>query len=118
MSEKTQTHHVLPLKIYFSVAGALFILTALTVLVAQYHFGEWNIIVALLIACIKGSLVALYFMHLKYDNKLYGTILVVSLIFLAIFISFTMIDTMYRGEITPIENQTINKEAVIYQKNK
>ena len=59
MSENTHTHHVLPLKIYLGVAGALFVLTGVTVWVAGFDFGEWNIIVALLIACIKGSLVAL-----------------------------------------------------------
>lgn len=120
MSEKTPTksNHVLPLKVYFGVAIALFFFTGLTVLVAQYQFGEWNVIVALLIACIKGSLVALFFMHLKYDNKLYGTILILSLVFLAIFIGLTMIDTMYRGEIDPAEKTVINKEAVIYDQNK
>jgi len=115
MSENTQSHHhIIPLKTYFGIAGALFVLTGITIWVAQYHFGEWNIIVALLIACTKGSLVALYFMHLRYDNKLYGAILVLSLLFLAIFIGLTMIDTMYRGEIESIEKGTISKEAVIY----
>ena len=118
MSENTQSHHhIIPLKTYFGIAGALFVLTGITIGVAQYHFGEWNIIVALLIAFIKGSLVALYFMHLRYDNKLYGTILVLSLLFLAIFIGLTMIDTMYRGEIDPAERSVINKEAVIYDQN-
>jgi len=115
MSEKTNTHHhILPLKVYFGVAGALFVLTGITVWVAQYHFGEWNIIVALFIAFFKGSLVALYFMHLRYDNKLYGTILVLSLLFLGIFIGFTMIDTMFRGEINPAEAHTIKSEADFY----
>lgn len=116
MSQNSK-HHILPLKIYFGVAGTLFALTAITVWVASYDFGAFNIIVALLIAFTKGTLVALYFMHLKYDNKLFGSILVLSLLFLAIFIGFTMIDTMFRGEIEPIEGPPISNEAEMY-KNK
>ncbi|KAA3611199.1 MAG: cytochrome-c oxidase [Calditrichaeota bacterium] len=118
MTEKTQAHHhILPLSVYFTIAGILFVLTAVTVIVAGFDFGAFNLFVAMTVAVIKGSLVALYFMHLKYDNKLYGTALVLSLIFLAIFIGFTMLDTMYRGEIESIEGPSINKEAVIYNQD-
>jgi cytochrome c oxidase subunit IV len=113
MSENTHSHHILPLKVYFIVAGALFIFTAITVWVAtQFHL---NLFVALLIATIKASLVALYFMHLKYDNKLYLTLLVMSLVFLSIFIGLTMLDTMFRGIIDPRVEGQISNEAVIYQ---
>lgn len=119
MAEKTHSHHhILPLKVYFAVAGALFVLTVITVAVSFYHFGELNIIVALLIAATKGTLVALYFMHLKYDNKLYMTIFVLSLIFLAIFLGFTMLDTSYRGEIEGVEGPPIDDNAVIYEQQK
>lgn len=114
MTDKTHTHHILPLKLYLTIAGALFFLTIITVLVAQFHFGAWNIVVALGIAAIKGTLVGLYFMHLKYDNKLYMTIFVVSLLFLAVFIGFTMLDTMFRGEINPVEGPPIKENAIIY----
>jgi cytochrome c oxidase subunit 4 len=119
MTENVHSHHhILPLSVYYTIAGILFVLTAITVAVSFYDFGSLNLLVALTIAVIKGSLVALYFMHLKYDNKLYGTILILSLIFLAIFIGFTMLDTMYRGEIESIEGPSINKDAVIYKQNK
>ena len=111
-----QTHHILPLKTYLAVAGALFVLTAITVAVAQFHFGEFNLLIAILIAAVKSTLVALYFMHLKYDNKLYLTLFVMSLVFLAIFISITMLDTLFRGEIDPVRDGAIKKEAVIYDK--
>ena len=118
MTEQTHTNHILPLRVYLTVAGALFILTGITVLVSFYHFGELNIIIALAIAAFKGSLVALYFMHLKYDNKLYMTIFVLSLIFLSIFLGFTMLDTSYRGEIEKVEGPPIHQDAVIYNQHK
>lgn len=119
MTENVRSHHhILPLAVYFTIAGILFVLTAVTVAVSYYDFGVFNLFVALTIAVVKGTLVALYFMHLKYDNKLYGTILVISLIFLGIFIGLTMMDTMYRGEIESVEGPSINKHAIIYDKNK
>lgn len=116
MSGNIHIPHILPLKVYFGVTAALFIGTIITVLAANYNFGEWNIVIALLIACTKGTLVALYFMHLKYDNKLFGTILILAILFLTIFIGFTMIDTMFRGEIEPLEKSPINSESEMYRK--
>ncbi len=75
------------------------IFTAITVIVAQYQFGEYNLLIAMIIAAIKATLVALFFMHLKYDNKIYAAVFVGSLLFLAVFIIFTMFDTLRRGDI-------------------
>jgi len=115
MSENTHTPHVLPLKIYFSVAGALFILTVITVMVSYYDFGSFNLLIAMVVATVKATLVALYFMHLKYDDKLYLTMLIMSLVFLSLFIGITMLDTMFRGLIDPMRDGQINKEAIIYR---
>ncbi len=112
----TATPHVLPLSLYFTVAGTLFVLTGITVAVSFVHFGEFNIIVAMLIATVKASLVALYFMHLKYDNKLFMAVFLSSLIFLGLFLTLTMTDTMHRGDIDPIKEHPIKKEAIIYDK--
>ena len=59
-------HHV---KIYYRVFAALAVLTAITVAVAQIGYNqEWSlttaVAIALLVASIKGTLVACYFMHL------------------------------------------------------
>jgi cytochrome c oxidase subunit 4 len=92
-------HHILPIKIYLRVATALLVFTAITVFVAQFQFGEYNLLIAMIIAAIKATLVALFFMHLKYDNKIYAVVFVGSLVFLAVFIIFTMFDTLRRGDI-------------------
>ena len=56
---------------------ALMFLTVVTVSVSYLHLNvKWAITVALLIATIKGSLVAAYFMHLVSEKKLiYATLL-------------------------------------------
>ncbi len=54
---------------YLGVFVALAVLTVLTVLASQIEFhGSWNVVVALVIAAIKASLVAAVFMHLKWEN--------------------------------------------------
>jgi cytochrome c oxidase subunit 4 len=67
---------------YLAIFGILVVLTVVTVLVAMHRFErEWvNLLLAMLVASIKASCVALYFMHLKYEGKLIYLILIVPLI--------------------------------------
>jgi cytochrome c oxidase subunit 4 len=95
--------HVLPLKLYFATWGALIVLTVITVGASYIDFGTGNIVIALLIATIKAITVAALFMHLLFDNKFHTIIIASSLIFLGIFISFTMFDTDGRGRASAIE---------------
>ncbi len=113
--EQSHPHHIVPLKIYLAVGAALLILTAVTVAVSFIDLGGLNIVVALAVAAVKASLVILFFMHLKYDNKLYMIIFLVAIVFLAIFITFTMFDTLDRGVINPEMDLHINPRAKIYQ---
>jgi cytochrome c oxidase subunit 4 len=117
MKSETKSHdiHILPLKLYLGIGIALIILTVITYTVAQIDLGPYNLVVAMLIAMTKALLVALFFMHLLYDNKLYMIIFSIGLIFIAIFIIFTMFDTMRRGDIYLEVGEPINKEAIIYQ---
>lgn len=54
------------LRVYYMVFGALAVLTVITVAVAELHFltVPQAITVALLVATVKATLVACYFMHL------------------------------------------------------
>ncbi len=110
----THTHHILPLKVYLSVGAALIVLTAITVAVSQFNFGPYNLLVAMLVAAAKATLVALFFMHLKYDNKFYMTIFVASVVFLAVFIILTMFDTLRRADVYEIEAKPIRDQAIMY----
>jgi cytochrome c oxidase subunit IV len=64
------TGHVMPVRAYLAVFGALLVLTFVTVWVARYDLDVFNIIVALSVAIAKGLLVLLYFMHLRYSGRL------------------------------------------------
>ena len=73
---------------YFMVFGALMVLTVITVAISYLHLeAQEAIIVALFIATIKASLVALFFMHLNHERKL----IYYSLILTAVFFLFLMI---------------------------
>ena len=85
---------------YAKVLGALLVLTVITVYASYLDFGSMNTVVALLIATIKASLVALFFMHLRHD-KFNGVIFVGGLLFLAIFIIWTLFDIGTRVTVLP-----------------
>ena len=81
---------------YVTVYIALVFLTVATVLVSYVNLGMMNVVVALLIASVKASLVALIFMHLKSEDRLVWGFALVPIAFLALIILGTLVDTMLR----------------------
>jgi cytochrome c oxidase subunit 4 len=104
---KGHAHHVTPMPVYFAVFGALMVLTGITVWVAQFDFGAANTLVAMLVATIKASLVALIFMHLLYEERLNSVAFGFGLIFVALFFIFTLADVLTRGFIDPIQEHGV-----------
>jgi len=90
-------------KTYSMVLGALLALTAITVFAAGIDFGapSVNVVVALGIASVKGSLVALFFMHLKDDSPVNAVIFVTALAMLAVFLILSLIDVETRVPVRP-----------------
>jgi cytochrome c oxidase subunit IV len=69
-------------KVYITVFVALMALTIITVAVSRFHLPlRIAVTVALLVATIKGSLVACYFMHLISEKKLIYAVLVLTAVF-------------------------------------
>ena len=69
-------------KSYLKIFVSLMVLTALTVGVTTIHFGDtMNVVVGVIVAVLKASLVAYIFMHLKFDNKRLRLFMVVPLFF-------------------------------------
>ncbi len=81
---------------YIIVWIALLILTGVTWGVSYINLGMGNVTVALLIASVKAALVALFFMHLRYENRLVWAFALFPLFFLALIILGTLADTMFR----------------------
>ncbi len=85
--------HVVPLKILVGVFAALALLTVITFAASLVDFGEFNLVIALVIAVIKASLVVLFFMHLLWDKPFNAIVFVGCLIFVGLFIGLTLLDT-------------------------
>ena len=85
--------HVMPPSILIAVFVALLALTFITVAVTRVDLGPLNIWVAMGVATVKATLVALYFMHLKYDNRFNLLIFLASFLFVGFFVAITMLDT-------------------------
>jgi cytochrome c oxidase subunit 4 len=103
--------HIASARFYWGIFGALVFRTVATVKVSYYDFGAANIIIAMLIATAKASLVAAFFMHLRHD-KLFNTLaFLAAFVFLAIFILLTYDDVGRRGEIDPDYGGTIQPQT-------
>lgn len=94
--------HIVPVRILLTTGIALLILTGITVWTAGMDFGNYNIVIALVIALIKGSLVVLFFMHLRYDRPFNGIVFIISMAFVVLFIAFALLDTHeYAPDVDP-----------------
>lgn len=95
-------HHISTDKTLLGVAGALLVLTVLTVVVHYLHIPHpWSIIVAMGIAIFKATLVALFFMNLYWDKRFNSMLFVTALVFFGLLVGLTLLDTLYRVEVIP-----------------
>jgi cytochrome c oxidase subunit 4 len=82
---------------YAMVWLALLVFTFLTYGLSRLHLGGgWGVVVALSIACTKGALVALFFMHLWEQTGANRLVFVTSLAFVALLIGLTLLDNATR----------------------
>ena len=82
--------------IYVVVWGGLVLLTGVTVAVSYVNLGVMKVVVALLVASVKASLVALYFMHLKSESRLVWGFALTPVFFLVLIVAGTLADTLFR----------------------
>jgi cytochrome c oxidase subunit 4 len=88
-------------KVYATTLVILLILTFITVGAAYINLGAGNVVVALFIATIKATLVALFFMHLRWDKPVNGIIAMAGFLFLGIFLMFCVLDASSRNYYLP-----------------
>lgn len=115
---KHDPHHVMPLKVYFTVFITLLVMTAITIFVSHLNLGEASIYPAMAVAIFKAFLVSYFFMHLKYDYRFNSLVFITSILFLGVFIIFTMTDLMTRGDVLPIQNNFALHDELAYAENK
>lgn len=101
MSEQTHADPKRELVSYGVTLAVLLILTIITVGASYIDFGAGNVVIALIIATIKASLVGLIFMHLLHDKPIDGLILCAGFLLLSLFLGFCFIDFDSRGDLQP-----------------
>ena len=94
-------HHKVP---YFLIFGVLVVLTIVTVAVAFLDIKSEivKVLLALTIASIKASAVALFFMHLKFEGKLIYLILIVPLLLCILLVCALIPDIVHGTPFNPI----------------
>ncbi len=96
--------HIVPVRTYAIVFLALLLLTAVTIQVAYIDLGWLNTPLAIAIASAKASLVVLYFMHVRWSERLILLSILVSLFTLCLMFAFALSDYLTRyAIILPIQ---------------
>lgn len=96
MSEHTDNGvHISSVRLLVVVLIALMIGTWLTVTVTYFDLGSLNILIGLAIATVKAALVALYYMHLRWDRPFNGFVFLTAFLFLGIFVGIALMDTSH-----------------------
>jgi cytochrome c oxidase subunit 4 len=88
--------HIASTKTFVLVWIALLTLTGVTIIAAHMRMGAWSMLANILIASIKASLVLWFFMHLKYEGRLFKLLIFVPIITISIIIGLTFFDIWYR----------------------
>jgi caa(3)-type oxidase subunit IV len=91
--------HVSPASAYVKVLFALFVLTGLTYAVSFADLGAASLPVAMGVAFAKATLVCMFFMHLKYDDRYHVFVFMSTIIFVAIFFTITIFDMSVRDRL-------------------
>lgn len=94
MNKGNQNIH--PFSTYILIWIGLLILTVFTVTVAGLNLGNLSVLGAILIAAVKSILVVLFFMHIKYEDRVFKIMLGVAIITLMVIMLLTFIDVSFR----------------------
>ena len=91
------SNHVVSIKLYSAIFGALLVMTLATAGTAFIDLGgNLNTVVAMLIAACKALLVILFFMHVRYSSRLTWVFVGAGFFWLMILLSLTLADVLSR----------------------
>jgi cytochrome c oxidase subunit 4 len=91
------SHHIVSPAQYAMVFATLLACTALTVFAADINLGVFNPIIALAIACLKGVIVILFFMHVKYQSRLIKVTVGAGFFMFLVLVTMTLSDYISRA---------------------
>src|SRR4051812_11003612 len=116
-SASDHVQHGETLQTYFVIYGSLMVLLILTQVASYVHLGhKGNLALAMTIACTKGLLVVLFFMHVRLASRLTWVFASAAFLWLAILFVVTFPDFFTRpyspgGKLTPEPYPTEQRES-------
>jgi len=88
--------HVVPYNSNVLIWIDLLILTFVTIEIAQFDFHDLTVVIALFVASMKTYLVGYYFMHLKFENRMFRIFVgIMAFVFIA-FMAILFFDYSFR----------------------
>ena len=96
MSDNNHKPHIVPYKTFLLVLAALLVFTFISIGVTSYNLGPLTVLIALLLATAKTVLVLTFFMHLKYDVKMFAVLITAVLLLIGVVIFITFLDYLFR----------------------
>jgi len=89
-------HHIISNGTFILVWVGLLVLTAITVGASVYFPGNIGVAVAMIVTPIKAALILMYFMHLKYEKKVFVIMFLAAMSIFGVFLGLTFIDYLFR----------------------
>jgi len=95
-SSEHKSEHVVPIKTYAVICASLLVLTFLTYRIALVNLGPLNVVVAIVIACVKATLVVLFFMHAAYAPRRTRLVIMAGIFWMLLLLGLTLADYLTR----------------------
>lgn len=85
-----------PISTYILIWFGLLVLTGVTITAAGLNLGTLSILAAIVIAAVKSTLVVLFFMHIKYEDRVFKMMLGLAILTLVVIMVLTFADVSFR----------------------
>ena len=96
MGNSEEKHHIVPYRTFLLVLVALITFTFISIGATSYNLGPLTVVTALVLATLKIILVLIYFMHLKFDVRMFAILVFAVLVLIGVVIFITFLDYLYR----------------------
>ena len=96
MDNNEEKHHIVPYRTFLMVLLALLVFTFISIGVTSYNLGPLTVVAALVLASAKTFLVLSYFMHLKFDVRMFAILVTAVIVLIGVVIFVTFLDYLYR----------------------
>ena len=96
MGNNEEKQHIVPYRTFLLILAALLAFTFISIGVTSYNIGPFTVLAALVLATLKTILVLSYFMHLKFDVRMFAILVVAVLLLIGVVMFITFLDYLYR----------------------